>query len=66
MRPKKAAPGGALEDISLKSTKIVGVLLTYGPLQLSIPYVDLQAICETYRRPDAFGCPERCSVCCLA
>jgi alanine-synthesizing transaminase len=21
---------------------------------------------ETYRSPDAFGCPERCSVCCFA
>jgi hypothetical protein len=48
--------------MSLKPTKIVGVLLTYGWLPLSIPYVDLQGISETYSRLDALGCPERCSV----
>jgi hypothetical protein len=53
-------------EILLNPTKIVGVLLTYGRMQLSILFVDLQAIRATYMRPDAFGCPERCSVCCLA
>ncbi len=39
--------------------------MTYEWLPLSILYVDLQAIRETYIRLDAFDCPERCSVCYL-
>jgi hypothetical protein len=37
--------------------------LTYGCLPLSILFVDVKVIREIYVRPDAVGCPGRCSVC---
>jgi hypothetical protein len=48
--------------------KIIEFMLTEGPYLLNILFVDLEAIRETYVRPDALGCPVRvrCSACCFA